>query len=688
MAYGLEGAPQNQQDIPLSPDETKQWWARIELDRQRRKRESDKWRGYLQNYLPPENQGTSVNSNLHFRNTEQKKALLWARLPELILTPREPLSGLIDPQTGQPADGDTIADLKRAVLAEKLDEANADLMVNEALFDVFQTSGIGWTKICYQSDVAYPPSDAPTTPTPQPGAILQLGTPPVPAPQPVVVNERWRWYRFSAEKGLLPSDFHSTNFDEAPYLAMEFIEPLTEQARRGYNLPPDFTGTVSRDEMLSTSERDRALEGTGKKSLIKGVEIWLYACYFDPTVANSQVMRRLVLIEGLKDRPAIYRNSPYQTIQPDGRLSKDSLIGNPLHPLVLRVASDTAYVPPDAAFTDPLVRIKNTDMNRDIKRKDANIPRFVHPVSASQAIDRLKNMDTGQGVAVPDDVYMRFPTIIKEIPHLTEAQSDVAADQEIDRAIQETLGIGANQAGAYNRTVHSATEVATVQANVSARQKKEQSDLLRWFLRGVQKFDALLQQFLTQPGYVDLVGQDGARVLTAYTNAHLRGSYAYDAHPDSQLTMDVATLRKEFTDFVNFMAKSGWIDLGFVARRGALLFGFNPSRTVRAPQPPPPPPPPHPNVSLALKAADLAIPEVHIVLQQLGIQLPNAPSPELTIALAQERAKQQPHGGAANKADLVEKHQAAITGQQPGAPPIASVPQQPQIPPVSAQMVQ
>ena len=245
MAYGMEGAPQNQQDIPMSAEETKSWWGRVELDRQTRKRQSEKWKGYLERYLPPQEMGTSVNSNLHFRNTEQKKALLWARLPELILTPREPLSGLIDPQTGQPADGDTIADLKRAVLAEKLDEANADLMVNEALFDVFQTSGIGWTKICYQSDVAYPPSDAPTTPTPQPGAILQLGTPPVPAPQPVVVNERWRWYRFSAEKGLLPSDFHSTNFDEAPYLAMEFIEPLTEQARRGYNLPPDFTGTVS-----------------------------------------------------------------------------------------------------------------------------------------------------------------------------------------------------------------------------------------------------------------------------------------------------------------------------------------------------------------------------------------------------------------------------------------------------------
>jgi hypothetical protein len=423
--------------------------------------------------------------------------------------------------------------------------------------------------------------------------------------------------------------------------------------------------------------------------MLKGVEIWLYACYYDPSVANSQVMRRLVLIDGLKDRPAIYRASPYQSVGPDGRLSPDSLVGNPLHPLVLRVASDMAYVPPDAAFTDPLVRNENTWMAQDLMLRDANVPRFVHPASLAQAFDKLKNMGAGQGCSIPDEAFQRFAKVLQEVPHLETAQTDVQARIHNQQAIEQTLGIGANQGGATNSTIRSATEVATIQANVSARQRKEQNELMAWFMRGVQKFDALLQRYMTTPGYVSIIGPDGAQLLQSYTNAHLQGRYAYTYHPGSQLASDIGTERKDFTDWVNFMAKSGWIDMGFVARRGALLFGFNPARTVRPPTPPPPPSPPPMNVSLALKAADLGIPEVQTVMKDRGIDLTTAPpSPQLQAEMLREAAKHQPHGGAANKADLVDKHHSEISGQQPGAPPLQPAQPMQQMPPTTAGMVQ
>src|SRR4029077_6631 len=112
-------------------------------------------------------------------------------------------------------------------------------------------------------------------------------------------------------------------------------------------------------------------------------------------------------------------------------------------------------------------------------------------------------------------------------------------------------------------------------------------------------------------------------------------------------------------------------------------------RRAPPPQPPPPPTPPPVNVSVALKAADLGIPEVQLLLKERGLDLTVVPlSPELHAEMAREAAKSQPHGGAANKADLVDKHTAAISGQQPGAPPLAPAQPVAQIPPTTAGMIQ
>ena len=189
--------------------------------------------------------------------------------------------------------------------------------------------------------------------------------------------------------------------------------------------------------------------------------------------------------------------------------------------------------------------------------------------------------------------------------------------------------------------------------------------------------------FLDEQDYVEIVGQDGAKKLMPYTNAHLSGLYAYDAHPDSQLSLDQSTLIKRYVDWVNFMGKSGWLNMGEVARVGANLFGYNPSRMVQEPQPPPPPPI---NISLAIDAPGLAsnllLPEVRAILQAHGIQLSPTPSPEAIALAQQEAAKAQPHEGAMPKADKVDKHVAEETGNRAGPPnpaPVAQTPMPPEM---------
>lgn len=673
IAPPVEFLPQ----IPMSEEEVQRWWGRVELDRTRRKRESDRWAKLFKGYMPTYTSSgdyDDVNSNIHFRNAHLKIAEVWAQLPELILTPREPLSDpILDPLTGQPLSPDHLVAIKREVLNTQLgrDGANVDLTILEALFDIFATTGIGATKICYEADFIPVPDEQPFN---VPGAILGLSQPAPPVP--VVVNERTRWYRFSANKLLIPHGWTSTAYDEAPYLGMEFAEPLTPMARTKYRLPPDFQATASRDELLiDAGERD---PGPGAMDLIKGVEIWLHAADFDASQPNREVFYRLVLIEGLKDRAASYTRSPYQTIGDDGRLSADSMIGNPIHPITLRVASDQAWIPPDAAFTDPLVRIENTWMKQDTQLRDANIPRFLADVRVKVALDKLRTAGVGGGAYVETELMAAgIDRLIKELPFLERAQSDATGREHLQRAIQETLGISPNQAGGFSSTIRSATEVATVQANVSVRLKGEQNILLARVLQGVRKFDSLLQRYMTEAGYVAIIGSTGARQLVAYDQRHLQGRYAYDAHPDSQLTIDEQARIRRFTDFTNFNAKNPNLNLAENLRVGCNVFGYDPSRMMQ--QPPPPPPPP---ISLALNLAaptlaeNLMLPDVRQILISHGIQIAPVAGPEVA-ALAQVQAARtagQEHGGGVAKADLVDKHHSDETGNQVGTPPLAGHP--------------
>jgi len=187
----------------------------------------------------------------------------------------------------------------------------------------------------------------------------------------------------------------------------------------------------------------------------------------------------------------------------------------------------------------------------------------------------------------------------------------------------------------------------------------------------------LIQQFWDAADYIEIVGQDGMQKLMAYNAAHLAGRYAFDAQPDSQLTIDNASKMKHFEDFVNFLAKSGWLNLGAVGQEWANLMGYGGKGFLQQPQPPPPPEPPPVGVNVALKAEDLVYPEVRLLLKSRGVDLTMIPpDPALLNRAAAEAAKHAAPDGAMPEADKMSKHKGDETGQQGGAPPMA--PAQPQ----------
>lgn len=674
--------------LEMKPDQVREWWGRVTTDRQTRELRSRRWKQYFAAYQPTKSSDTvaSLKANLHFRNTETKAAELWAQFPQLALTPLEPLKGVpqvdgtgqpvIDPQTQRPKmlDPYDVVALFREVLNKTLADANADLTVREAIFDYLQVSGVAGTKIHYQSDMKYPPAQA--VPAMVPGAILGLSGATPSAAMPVAVNERWLWDHFSPEQLLIPSGFRSTRYDAAPYLGMEFAEPFTPQAAKQYNLPDDWKPTTSQGDERTVAPKEATDKST---KLIKGVEIWLKAAFFDENEPDRDVYYRLVLIEGRKDVAAIYEFSPYQEKDAQGRLTYDSMIGNPIHPITLRVATDSAWIEPDAAFTDPLVQIKDTRIRQDEKLRQSNLPRFFHAASLCADFDKLITADTGQGVPIADDLMRQFGALVQPIPHLEKAEADHQGDIALDTALTQTTGIGPAQAGSTTPTKRSATENAIIQNAVNVRMKKEQTQLKEAVLAGVRKMASLIQRYKTTPGYVQLIGQDGTARLEAFTQAHLAFRYAIDALPDSQLTIDQESRSQRIQNVVNFSAKSPVVDQLTLMRLYFTENSYNASQVVKPPPPPPPVKPDPPNVSIPIKPADLAIPEVRALLVAIYPPLASvfnaAPSPEAVFANKAENAAlaAPAHGGAADTADILNKHSSELTGHQPGVHPLTPV---------------
>lgn len=664
----------DQAPLTMKPEDVRQWWSRIELARKRRKQEADIWQKLLKNYLPGDD--GSINSNIHFRNVETKKAQLFFQLPEVQITALPLAADAIDPQTGQPVDPMAVAAAKRELLNKLLgrDYANVLRTIDAALFDVLATSGIAATQIYYRCDLQPTPQMVPGPDQPNVGSVLGLDAVPTQVPQvvDVPVYEEWCWERFSANALLIPHDWTSTEYDKAPWLGREFCLPLPT-AIREFKLPADFQPNASRNDLVIDPDAKRT---EGVAELVKGVVVWLRAAEFDPTVVHSQRYRELVLIEGA-DKETRYRDSPYQSLDSRGQLTPDSMIGNPIHPLVLRDLSDRAWVPSDSAFTDPLVKQENTWAQQDLERRDSNIPRFVYAESLKEAIDKLKDAQTGQGAGIPDDrLAMGIDKLIAPLPHLEQSQSDVEGRAHIRRAIDETLAVSANQAGTVNNTVRSATEVATVQRNASVRLQKEQARVLEWFLTGIsKKFDPLVMRYGDPDTLAPIIGMQAASLVLAWKA--LAGRNAFEVKADSQLSADAAEERKTFLDYQNFNAKNPYIDQLELSRIGATKHGYDASKLVKPPPPPPEPKPEPPKISLALTDASLAIPEVRMLLTHLGIPLDPVPSPE---AMAAHLASQKPpeHGGSADKVDPISKHSSEITGQMPGrvpqGAPRASVP--------------
>lgn len=657
------------------------WRRRLDLSEEVAKKYHQEWQDNLDAYAgkPLKSIPSSdwVNVNLDAALVEIKKAQLFFQNPDVRLKASEPL------MEGR----QSAISLHETVINEMLgpDHVDAIQMIDPTLVAVL-TTGLGPTKLGYEATTVEVEQPVVDPMTGQP-AIGPDGAP-VTQTVPVPIHERWFWEPFSPKELRIPAHWRSTHFDKAPWLGKRFEMPLAV-ARTQFKLPEDFKGSAEKYEQVFDHHDAPDAEGD---AVVTGTEVW-YRCALFPDEHGEQVVhpelyKELILIDGLNDQVGRLRPSPYQTIDPQtGRLTPDSMIGNPIHVLAIRDLTDSAYPPSDCQLTRAQVNELCKFRTQMVRHRDAAIS--------------LRGFDTTR---VPPEVAAKiergehasmigFPgagqDAFWEIARAQYPRENYTAQDYILQDIEKVWAIGANQMGVTEDTSRTATEVQTVNNASQVKLEKERGRVLAWYLRGVAKLDTLIQRFMSPQQYAEILGQQGAQAkLQGWDGRVVSARFAYRAMPDSQIRMDAAQERRQFLQLFEFTIRHpnviGIELLNMLFRK----FGLEPQKLVVPQLPDKGPDAPKVNVALNGDHIDpqlAAFPIVMELLAQGGWKI----SPQ-AIAEAKKQAgnqimaavglgggaadatgqglppKDREHPGLALKQKPLSKHAAEETGGMPG----------------------
>jgi len=598
--------------IPMGPDDVKKWWSRIKRSQERRKTRADNWDILLREYLPKVTEGAeAIKVNTHFRNVHTKIGQIFVRSPEVRCSPKGPAMDqipIVNPlgqmQILSPAD---IIPIKQEVINQRMgpDMIDGLSLMDECLFDQMAWAGISFVKTFYRAVIKQVPEpvtqpDPNFQPPPQaPGSTLGIGPQPKPPEVPVidpatgqpamrmadvVIFEEWDAVRISPKKALLDDRLKSCRFrKQSRWIGHEFFMSKMEVIRE-FGLDEKDFNTVAKDDLVFEHEEDSG-QDDADADLVRCVEIFYYCSKFISTELHPQKVYQLILIEGM-ETTVVHRPSPDQTFDNQGKLTPNSLPNLPIEVGVLRVLADSPYPPADSAFTNAQVKHVNTHRQQSVRLRDAAIGKYIYDTEALDQIDRdkIQNGTVGDWVGVKGGAMAQgLDKIIVPLAQLHSTPDDWRLASILQKDIDETLGISANQAGSPMETVRSATEIADVAANSAGRQKKEQARALAFYVAIVRNVDILLARYMDETDYIEVVGEDGTKRMLMWNGKVISGPYSYDIKPDSQLDIDVARDRQQKLSFYNLAAADPLVNRSVVLRDLARDFGYDPAKIILSP---------------------------------------------------------------------------------------------------------
>lgn len=611
---------------------------------------------------------------LDYSYTEQKKAQLFFQVPELHLEATRP-------------ELEATAPIAQAVINRALGPKPAGVDCKTALFealtDAICATGYAVCKIGYETYVdGTKPVQIGTEPVPggQPGAILGLGATPMrPVMQnvPNVVNEQYYWRRIPPGHFRAPFDFMGSDFDDAPWVGWRFSEdvpvgdPVTARTRRG--------ASANDDDLLLIDPVQTTRTGPKKRW---GTEVFYRACRFDETCKNPELVRTFKLYDD-EDAPSVHEDSRDQRWAADG-----SLIGMPgynLHVLTLRYTSDSCFPASDVQTTRQTVDEISKGRTQLMRRRDRSLPQVGYDATAvlpdSLAAIQKNENSAFIGFKGPVDA-----SAFAEIPKGTFGRENFAFNEQAQRDLDTAWAMGSSGGVLKGDSPETATKSSQIQSAVETRLEAERTRVLEYLVKGAMKLFGLIQVYADQQDYVRLEGQSAATRLQAWDKTTIGGLYAFKAKPNSHVRIDAEAERDQELRYYNIARQDPYGNGAEVFKQLSMKFGKDPQRVMKQPDPKGPDPA---KGSISFTVADFIGPGAPIAAE-LAAQCGYKVSPQAMQAAggfaqiwSQIQAEQQAtadaqkqltagdaaHGGAAERAPMIDKHEGDLTGQLPGPGP-------------------
>jgi hypothetical protein len=294
--------------------------------------------------------------------------------------------------------------------------------------------------------------------------------------------------------------------------------------------------------------------------------------------------------------------------------------------------ADSPFVMSDCSVSRPQVNELNRFREQQIKLRDSNVPLRFYNVDAVPPDVSVKIRDGEYGAApigMPAEFFAGQNML--EIVKATYPRENLTFEDKQDADIARTHAMDNNQAGVRNETARTATELQLTQQSSNVRLDKERAKVLAWYCKGVTKFSALVQRFLTVEQAALIVGPERAQAWAAVL-PQVPAALAFTAAPDSSLRVDAASKRRIAMETYAYMRNDPALNAPLFLRESVLpALGLD-SRMLAEPQAPPPPEPELPKVSVSVKGEDLnplmpQYPGVLVLLKAAGLDVDQLPKP-------------------------------------------------------------
>ena len=527
-------------------------------------------------------------------------------------------------------------------------ECRVAYTIDECLADVINASGLMVSVISVDTrteTIEMPKAMPPVGVDPLTNQPIPYQGPPVMEKVTRVVSRRFGWKRLSPGAFLWPAEFTGSDWDDADWLGYDTWMTVPDARRQFEKIPADFTGSPSSPLLLSEDVNDvpKSSSGAGGDSGASGeapsetryakvTTLWYKAARFGTEEVHPDALRRIVFVDGVEE-PVEHGPSDWQvwvdeTPAMPGQPGPNGEPGAPQpakpgHYLGLRrfpirvgtltYVSDLATPPSDSQAGRSQVREMIRSRSQMVRQRDHAVPIRWYDVNRLDELT-VQRIQRGEWL---DMIPVNGPgeRVIGEVARASYPRESFQFANVISGDLDRTWSMSNTQLGTPNDAERSATEVNTVANANGVRLDYEKGRVNRYLVEGAEVLFSLLQRFLDETAYVEVIGADGNAVLQEVTRATIAGEYAFDVKADSSDRVDIATKQGNALRLYNILGNSPSVNRAALEAEIFELHGMEPAKLAAPPQEKGPEPP---NISYRFTGEDLLSPLAVAIMLKAG----------------------------------------------------------------------